>query len=120
MPRLCSLHSWRLAWRDAGNHFAEMPRKTRRSPPPLPLLWTELMMASAETIARRTMLMAEGRCSPAEQRRMVREKADAAAATGALLLASQLDAAALLMPWHRAARANAQRLRRGTRAKLRR
>ena len=37
----------------------------------------ELSLASWETIARRTMMMVCGTCSPAEYRRMVQEKSDA-------------------------------------------
>jgi hypothetical protein len=55
--------------------------------------------------------MAQGRCSSRERRRMVAEKSKAALASLALLTRSGVDAAALLAPWHSAAKANAKRLR---------
>jgi hypothetical protein len=57
------------------------------------------------------MLMALGRCSSREQRRMVEEKSRAALVSLALMTRSGFDAATLLAPWHSAARANAKRLR---------
>lgn len=74
----------------------------------------ELMLASWETMARRTWMMSQGSCSPAEYRRMVREKAQAAGLSGlALAFPGRRDiAAACLAPWHRRATANARRLRR--------
>jgi hypothetical protein len=68
-------------------------------------------MASGETIARRSWMVARGRCSPRERRRMVKEKSDAALASLALLSGPQVDFAELLRPWHKAATANAKRLR---------
>jgi hypothetical protein len=89
-----------------------MARKSKRkTPPPLPLLLFELGMASGETIARRSLMLAQGRCTARERRRMVEEKSAAALASLALLTNPQADFAALLGPWHRAARANAKRLR---------
>jgi hypothetical protein len=89
-----------------------MPRKRRpQLPVPLPLLLFELGIASGETIARRSWMMAQGRCSPREQRRMVEEKSAAALASLAMLSDPKVDLAALLQPWHKAARANAKRLR---------
>ena len=87
-----------------------MGMRRHRSAPPLML--AELGIASAETIARRVALMATGRCTPREYRKMVGEKL---AASGH----SWLEAAfwpwtglsAVLEPWHRAARRNARRLR---------
>ena len=40
----------------------------------MPLTMARLSLASWETIARRTLLMASGTCPPAEYRRMVTEK----------------------------------------------
>ncbi len=59
-------------------------------------------------------MMAQGTCSPAEYRRMVREKAQAALYSGLALTASTgpVTAATLLSPWHKRATANAKRLRR--------
>ena len=79
-------------------------------PLPLPLLLFELGLASGETIARRSWMMAQGRCSARERRRMVEEKSAAALASLALLGRSELDPVALLAPWHKAAKANAKRL----------
>lgn len=54
-----------------------------------------------------------GTCTPAEYRRMVREKAAAALETGRLLSSPKgASAVALLRPWHSRATRNAKRLRR--------
>jgi len=72
----------------------------------------ELALASWETIARRTMMMACGICSPAEYRRMVQEKSDAIRRTAFLLSGPRPPpAAALMKPWHAKAAATARRLR---------
>jgi len=93
-----------------------MTRKSRRkAPPSLPLLLWELGLASGETIARRSWLLAQGRCSARERRRMIEEKSAAALASLALMADPRADFAALLDPWHKAARANAKRLRSGRR-----
>ncbi|HLS69844.1 MAG TPA: hypothetical protein VK035_10915 [Kiloniellales bacterium] len=91
-----------------------MPRKRRKrsAPPPLPLLWMELGLASWETIARRNLLMLDGSCSPAEYQRMVFEKMLAAQQTALLSLSPAATVGSLLAPWHRAARGNSRRLRR--------
>lgn len=86
--------------------------RRRRRPPPLPLMMTELALASWETIARRAYMMACGTCSPAEYTRMVREKAQAAYASGLALASAGATGHAALAPWHRRAKANARRLRR--------
>lgn len=73
----------------------------------------DLGTASAETITRRVMLMATGKCSHAEYRKMVNEKA--AAAGHSWLEAAMFPwtaAYTMLEPWRRAARRNAVRLRR--------
>ena len=89
-----------------------MSRKRRRKAlPPLPILLTELAFASAETIARRSVLIAQGRCPSRERRRMFAEKSGAALASLGLLTRSGVDVATLLTPWHSAAKANAKRLR---------
>ena len=76
----------------------------------------ELMWSSWETIARRTWLIAQGRCSPAEYGRMVGEKAQAAYLSGVALASrrGKAAAAAAIAPWHRRATANAKRLRKRT------
>jgi hypothetical protein len=72
-----------------------------------------LDVASWETILRRTLLMAQNKCSPAEYRQMVREKAEAAAISGLTLASSggRASVKALLAPWYTRAKANARRLR---------
>jgi hypothetical protein len=79
----------------------------------LPFLMTNLTLASWETIARRTMLMAQNQCSPAEYQRMVREKAQAAMESGVRLAMSggHASMATLMAPWYSLAKANAKRLR---------
>ena len=75
-------------------------------------MFAELAASSAETILRRTLMMAQGTCSPAEYRRMVAEKAAATQTTTLALLRGTTDMATLLTPWHKRAGANAKRLRR--------
>ncbi|MGH7079825.1 MAG: hypothetical protein ACREFU_17230 [Acetobacteraceae bacterium] len=74
---------------------------------------TELAWASWVAITRRTLMMAEGTCTPGEYRRMVREKAAAGLETGRLMSSPRrVSAVALLKPWHSRATRNAKRLRR--------
>jgi hypothetical protein len=70
----------------------------------------ELMMASWETIARRSLTMVRGTCSPAECQRMVAEKA-AAMQLSALAVMNGRGKRLVLAPWHKRATANAKRLR---------
>lgn len=84
------------------------------SPVAFPLMLAELAFASWETIARRSLMIAQGTCPPAEWQRMVSEKTTAAeqslaALTGPL---DENSLTAALAPWHKRATANAQRLRR--------
>jgi hypothetical protein len=74
----------------------------------------ELAFASWETIARRTLMMTQGTCAPAEYQRMALEKAVAAARSGAALSRprGKNRMTAVLAPWHGAAAKNARRLRR--------
>jgi hypothetical protein len=84
--------------------------KRRRAPSASQLF--DLGTASAETIAHRVMLMATGRCTPAEYNKMVNEKI--AAAGHSWLEAMRFPwtgAAAMIEPYRRAARRNARRLR---------
>jgi len=85
----------------------------RRRSTSLPIMMTDLMLASWETVARRALLIAENKCSPAEYGRMVSEKAEAVAATGLALISSggRPTAVSMLAPWYRRAVANARRLR---------
>ena len=96
------------------DHLRAMKKRKRTKAVPLPVMMAELTFSSWETIARRTWMMAQGTCSPAEYRRMVHEKAQAALYSGLALTASTgaVTAAALLAPWHKRATANAKRLRR--------
>ncbi len=80
---------------------------------PASLMMAELAWSSWETIIRRTLMMAQSTCSPAEYHRMVREKAVAALETSRLLYSPmEASAEAFLKPWHSRATANAKRLRR--------
>jgi hypothetical protein len=84
--------------------------RRRRSKPSLPVLFAELFIASAETIAHRAALAASGKLRAAEQQRMLDEKIRAAQRSGLALMSPRLSLAALIAPWHRAARRNAKRL----------
>lgn len=91
-----------------------MPR--RRTATSLPMMFVQMATASVETIARRTGMMATGRCSAAEYQRMVAEKAKAAMETAAVLAKPgaakrKTTASKAIAPWHRAVVANAKRLR---------
>jgi hypothetical protein len=86
----------------------------RKRPPPLDLalMIAELMVSSWETIVRRSWMIAQGRCSPAEYARMVSEKAPAAHRSGLACLGMRGGrAAAVFAPWRHGAAANAKRLR---------
>lgn len=82
----------------------------------LPLMLAELAISASETIARRTSLIATGRCSAAEYRLMVVEKAEAAQRSIQAVASATPGAAltAAVTPWLDSARANAKRLRRRT------
>jgi len=88
-----------------------MKKTRRRKAVWLPAMMTELMSASFETIARRSWMLAQGKCSPTEFARMVLEKQQALSLSGLALL-SGASAASILTPFHRRATANAKRLRR--------
>ena len=77
------------------------------------MMMTELAMASWETIARRSTMIARGALSAAEYQRMVLEKA-AALQESALAMMTGRGKKAALAPWHKRATANAKRLRRKT------
>jgi hypothetical protein len=74
-------------------------------------MMAELAMASWETIARRTAMIARGTLSPAEYQRMFIEKA-AALQLSAMAVMTGRGRKAALRPWHSRATANARRLRR--------
>jgi hypothetical protein len=88
-----------------------MKRIVRRRTHTLPGMMAELAMASWETIARRTAMIARGACAPAEYQRMVIEKA-AALQQSAIAAMTGRGNKATLRPWHKRATANARRLRR--------
>jgi len=76
-----------------------MRKPIRRRKRPLPLMMTEMMLASWETIARRTLMIARDTCTPAEYRRMVIEKV-AALQRSTLAGMSGRGTRAVLAPWH--------------------
>ena len=76
----------------------------------LPLMFTELAMASWETVWHRTALMATGACTQAEYERMVHEKMQAMRQAGVALMTGQ-DTESVLRPFHERATGNARRLR---------
>jgi hypothetical protein len=82
------------------------------SPFALPIMWTELAVASWETIWHRTVLMTTGECSASEYQSMLSEKMRAMQQAGCAL-AGGGDAEAVLRPFHKRATANAKRLRKG-------
>jgi hypothetical protein len=88
-----------------------MTKHSPHSPFALPMMMARLTMASWETIYRRTMMMAQGTCSPAEYQRMAEEKV-AAMQTSMLALARGRSHAAVLAPFVSRTRANVKRLRR--------
>ena len=74
-------------------------------------MMAELTIASWETIARRTAMIARGVCSPVEYQRMVIEKT-AALQQSAMAVLTGRGRKEALAPWHKRATANARRLRR--------
>ena len=76
----------------------------------LPIMWTELAVASWETVWHRTALMVTGACTSTEYERMVHEKMRAVQLSGAALMAGG-QAEDVLRPFHKRATANARRLR---------
>ena len=89
----------------------EIQKTRRRKAVRLPAMMTEMMFSSYETIARRSWMLAQGKCSPTELARMVLEKQQALFLSGFALL-SGASAPSILTPFHRGATANAKRLRR--------
>ena len=74
------------------------------------MMMAQLAVASWETIARRTLMMAQGACTAAEYRRMATEKVAALQISTAALMLGH-GHAAVLAPFVVRARANARRLR---------
>ena len=76
----------------------------------LPELYSELALASWETIVHRTMMIMSGTCSMDEYQRMVTEKSEAMQHSTFALMTGGSERA-VLAPFHAKARANAKRLR---------
>jgi len=74
-------------------------------------MMSQLAVASWETIMRRSAMMVQGTCSPAEYRRMSAEKV-AAAQRSLTALTMGRGQAAVLAPFVTRTRANVTRLRR--------
>ena len=74
------------------------------------MMMAQLAVASWETIARRTLMMAQGVCTAAEYRRMAAEKVAAVQISAAAIMRGR-GQAAVLAPFVVRARANAKRLR---------
>jgi len=86
-------------------------RRRKRSPPSVDG-FVDLVLASWETVALRSLLIAQGRCSLAEYNRMAAEKIQAASLSAAWLARNPGRAGpGALAPWRRLAVANARRLR---------
>jgi len=87
--------------------------KKRASPSAfaLPVTMARLTAASWETIFHRTVMIAQGTCSPAEYHRMTAEKV-AAMQASTLALMTGRGHAAVLAPYLSRSQANAKRLRR--------
>jgi hypothetical protein len=76
----------------------------------LPVMMSQLALSSWETIFRRSLMMAQGTCTPAEYQRMFMEKAAALQASTLALMTGRGNAAALA-PYLVRSKANARRLR---------
>jgi hypothetical protein len=74
------------------------------------MMMARLAAASWETIFRRTLMIAQGTCTPAEYRRMAAEKVAAMQRSTAALMTGQ-SPAAVLAPFVSRTRANVRRLR---------
>jgi len=88
-----------------------MRKRTPSASFALPMMMTQLTFAAWETVFHRSMMMAQGTCSPAEYLRMGEEKATAMQRSMTALMTGRGQAAALA-PFVTRARANARRLRR--------
>ena len=103
----------RFAKRLTGDYQKGLVMKTRKRRHGLSLavMMSDMMLASCETITRRFLLITQNDCSPAEYRRMVKEKTEAAARSTVRLVSGRATITSLLVPWHSRAIANARRLR---------
>ena len=75
------------------------------------MMMARLTVASWETILRRTLMMAQGTCTPAEYRRMTAEKVAAVQMSMGALMRGR-GQAAMLAPFVNRTRVNVRRLRR--------
>jgi hypothetical protein len=75
------------------------------------MMMARLAAASWEIIFRRSLMIAQGTCTPAEYRRMAEEKMAAVQLSTAALLSGRGEAA-VMAPFVNRARANVKRLRR--------
>ena len=91
--------------------YTSMKKHSRNSPFALSVMMSQLAMTSWETIMRRTMMMAQGTCSPAEYQRMSSEKVEATKRAMTALSMGK-GQAAVLAPFVTRTRANVARLRR--------
>ncbi len=83
---------------------------TTLSPLALPIMMTELAIASWETVWHRSVLMLSGECSAEEYQRMITEKMRAMQQASNALMNGD-SAEAVIRPFHKRATANAARLR---------
>jgi hypothetical protein len=90
---------------------SRMRKHARASAYALPTMMVRLTLASWETIFRRSLMMAQGTCTPAEYQRMASEKL-AAMQSSMMALARGRSHAAMLAPFVSRTRANVKRLRR--------
>jgi hypothetical protein len=88
-----------------------MRKSVPNSPFAFPMMMAQLAFASWETIIRRSLMMAQGTCSPAEYQRMASEKVEAMQRSMAALARGDSHAA-VVAPFVNRTRANARRLRR--------
>jgi hypothetical protein len=88
-----------------------MRKRTLNPSYAFPMTMARLAAASWETIFRRTLMMAQGTCTPAEYRRMAAEKMAAMHFSAAALMRGRGNAA-VLAPFVNRTRANVKRLRR--------
>ncbi len=89
-----------------------MKKRSNTSPFALSVMMSQLAAASWETIMRRTMMMAQGTCSPAEYKRMSAEKVEAATRSMTALTTGK-GQAAVLAAFVTRTRANVARLPQG-------
>lgn len=100
----------RHAQREGSDEDA-MRKRNKAANADLPLTIFQMAMSSAETIARRSWMMASGTCPPAEYRRMILEKLNATQQMGVAMVSKNATVEKLLKPWHRGVRRNVKRLR---------